>query len=353
MRAPFSHAPPPTRRPTAPLAALCAALAVLTAVPARAAEAGPGGGGRWTLGFENDTMSHPSSDRDYTMGFFLSRSYPDAEGPRVLWALSGGNVTASWWTLANRIFTPKGLTSRAVIPGDRPYANLWTLAGGYSRPYGPVTWSEIEYQIGVLGTRTGDTFQTAAHEIFPSHGLPEGWTHQVGDGGSATLLWHAGLNRVLIAEPNRRFRLTGGAGVEAGYWVRGFAHLALHLGVPRVADVGWRPDAPTLEMNRFGPVPAPLDGAPVWIAYGVSAWSYNELLQGAWSRDNDLTYGRGDLETWVHQASVGVDLTRLLHVVPFLRRVHLHYVEHFASQQLKTSGGRSEYWGGVYLSVET
>jgi hypothetical protein len=329
-------------------AVLCAVLAL--AATARAAE--PGGNGRWLLGFENDTMSHPSSDRDYTMGFFLSRSYAGTGGPKVLWALSGGGVEASWWTLANRIYTPKGLTTTTVIPDDRPYANLWTLAGGYTRPYGAVTWSEIEVQLGVLGTRSGDALQTAAHEFFPSHGLPEGWRHQVGDGGSATFLWHAGLNRVLIPVPPRRFRLTGGLGAEAGYWVRGFAHLTLHLGVPREAGPAWRPDMATLETNRFGAVPAPGDGAPVWITYGVSAWSYNELLQGAWSGDNDLTHGRGDMETWVHEASIGFDLSPVLHRIGLPRRLHAHYAEHFQSQQLKTTGGRSEFFGGVYLSLD-
>jgi hypothetical protein len=341
------------RPPTLPLLLLLLVLwpgVILTATPALAADTGSSG--RWTLAFENDTMSHPSSDRDYTMGFFLTRSYGGDDEPKILWALSGGDVSASWWTLANRIYTPKGLTSSTVIPGDRPYANLWTLAGGFSRPHDEFTWSEIEYQVGVLGTATGDAFQTAAHELFPSHGLPEGWDHQIGSGGSATVLVHLALNRVLVGEEGRRFRLTGGAGAEAGYWGRAFAHVTLHLGVSPVADAGWRPDTPTLDTNRFGADPAPLDGGPVWISYGLSAWVYNQLLQGAWTGDNDLTYGQSDMATWVHDASIGFDLTPVLHYVPFLRRTHLHYVEHFRSQQLKTDGGRSEYWGGLYLSVE-
>jgi len=320
----------------------CAALLPCAAGTARAE-------GRWRFGFENDTMSHPSSDRDYTMGFFLSRSYAGADAPRLLWALSGGGVTASWWAIGNRIFTPKGLTSRAVVPGDRPYANLWTLSGGYTRAIGFVTWTEVEWQLGVLGTPTGDVFQTAAHHVFPNHGVPEGWDHQIGGGGSGTVLWHWGVNRVLDGPPGERYRVTGGLGAEAGYYVRGFAHLTLHLGVPESADEGWRPDMATLELNRLGPAPAPGDGAPVWIAYGVSAWSYNELLQGAWSGDNDLTYEPGDLETWVHEASIGLDFSALLHRIGLPRRLHLHYAETWRSQQLSTVGGRSEYWGGVYL----
>jgi Outer membrane protein LpxR len=338
------------RLPLPPLLFLPIAVGLLVLGPAIARAADAARSGRWTLAFENDTMSHPSSDRDYTMGFFLSRSYAGDDGPKVLWALSGGGVEASWWTLANQIFTPKGITLSDVIPGDRPYADLWSLAGGYSRAVDSVTWTEIEVQLGLLGTSTGDAAQTLAHEWVPSHGLPEGWRHQIGDGGSATFLWHAGLNRILLGVPERPYRLTGGAGVEAGYYVRGFAHLTLHLGVPRDGDAAWRPDSPTLDLNRFGAAPAPGDGAPVWIAYGVSAWSYNELLQGAWSGDNDLTYGRGAMETWVQEASIGVDLTPLLHPIPFLRWAHLHYAEHFSSQQLNTTGGRSEYWGAVFLS---
>jgi len=360
---PAPDRPPPRRRAAfRPWAAwvLCWALGVGMAGAAHAADAP--GGGRWIVSFENDTMSHPSSDRDYTMGLSVSRSYAGAPKPpwarTLLAALQGlhgddaGGAVASWWEAGTRNFTPKNIKRKTPIPDDRPYASLLYVSAGYVRQQSADSWVETELQLGLLGTNAGKIVQTDLHHVFPSPGLPEGWDHQIGAGGSATFLYHLGANRLLTGARGgpAKYRLTGGAGTELGYYVRAFAHLTLHLGDTRTTRRAWRPDASSLDLNRYGVAAAvPGDAAPVWIAYGVSAFAYNELLQGAWSGTNDVTIAHSDMETWVHQASIGIDLSFVLRFLG-LPGPRLVYSEQWRSQQLKTLHGRSQYWGGLYLS---
>jgi hypothetical protein len=323
--------------------------------------------------FENDMMGHPSSDRNYTMGlaYIESRNGPPTVGPDVLYdGLTGlnrllrvdsegpGRYSQSFWTIGSTNFTPSDLTVSAPIPNDRPYASLLYLGVGYQNPQDGFT-TETELQLGVLGTNIGHYVQTRIHRICCRDKIPQGWDNQIGQGGSPTFLYHTRWLKT-FAESDT-YRLIGSIGAEAGYYVRGMAGGVLAYGLTGAdldavrlggSATGLRPQAQgtMADLDRSPPIHS--KGFAVWLEYEASLMAYNELLQGAWTGTNRLTYGPNEIDRFVQRASAGVDLAFLIKLIPSLANdeFHLYFTQAWRSRDIKAAPYGNHYWGGITVS---
>lgn len=254
-------------------------------------------------------------DRDYTMG--IGVEFFQDQGALYLFdnllgrlgRLAGfdrrcGRVYQSY-LLGSLNYTPDDIGNPAPIFDDRPYASLLYLANKKvvaddRRALG------IEVVVGALGLDIARDVQTALHGWYRDVAGadepvdPQGWQHQISDGGEPTL-------RVRVAD-SRRF-------AQGRYW--DLAHSwDLNLGFQTNAGVGLSGRVGQLDspfwsipydpINRGNFVPA-MNGDEwyVWGAAHVRAIAYDALLQGQF-RDSEVTVDYDDMRQFVWEAGVGI-----------------------------------------------
>jgi hypothetical protein len=97
------------------------------------------------------------------------------------------------------VFTPSDLGARQVVAGDRPYASLFFVSSGrrYTNPEFNVAY-DSSLTVGVLGLAAAESVQHALHSITGST-QPEGWSHQISDGGEPTARYSLARQALLTA----------------------------------------------------------------------------------------------------------------------------------------------------------
>jgi hypothetical protein len=281
-----------------------------------------------------------------------------------------------FWALGSTNFTPSRLTEPAPIHNDRPYASLLYLGAGYqASAFGDVL-AESEFRFGVLGTNIGHYVQTRIHRVCCPEKIPQGWDNQIGDGGSPTFLYH--LRYLFPVETPRPeySRLYFTLGGEVGWYVRGLAGVALAIGgsprdleairlggsasgaTPFIVRPGLEKldsqEASPQRQSRPKPASSRSRGLGFWFEYEASLMGYNQLLQGAWSGTNRVTFSSSDMTRVVHRASAGVDLAFIPKLLPWLhdKEFHVYYTQGFRSRDLKVAPYGNHAWGGITFSVD-
>ncbi len=256
-----------------------------------------------------------NEDRDYTMGIgvevFQDRGpfYLMGDLARRVEPLLGFDRRCSRtyrsFMIGSVTYTPDDIGDPAPIFDDRPYASLLYLANKQvvadaRRALG------VELVVGALGLGIAGEVQTALHGWYRDVSGsdlpvdPQGWAHQISDGGEPTA-------RLRIVDSRR---LAHGSGWDLAHaW-------DLNLGFQTNAGIGLSARAGRLNspfwslpydpINRGNFVPSVHGGELyVWAAGQLRAVGYDALLQGQF-RDSEVTVDYDDMRKLVWEAGVGV-----------------------------------------------
>ena len=335
---------------------------------------------RASLAVENDMWGRPRSDDNYTMGVAASRHLPALPSDPILrssfdlleridtsvFGLRPAKLASATWTFASTNFTPKDITDRAPQYNDRPYASLFYYGVGYAKEIDDVV-RESGFEIGVLGTGIGKSVQTGIHRLCCRDRLPSGWDNQIGAGGPPTFLYRARWSPKIaeVTWPGGgRFAARYSYGFNLGYYTRALAGFTLNYGASAsdfddLGQVGGgstvlKPyrTSPGINEEWLTPLRASPKGFALWLDYELSAFAYNQLLEGAWFGRNNVTFDNSQIRRVVHKIGVGAEITFLSMWLGVNRDAdtRVYWMQSFRSEDLKGPAGRRHYWGGLYLT---
>lgn len=325
----------------------------------------------WSLYLDNDLLVPTPRDQDYTGGMSITQAGRDAARGLSLDPLLGGINT--WLGMEEEapeagrqqlharqlgfaIFTPGDMEKADLSVGDRPYASLLYLAN--TRLMLDQNQADTVHQttltLGVLGLPLTARLQQGFHELIDSQ-EPQGWEHQISDGGEPTFRYSHAMQRLLRSGQVGSLRYEIKPSVEAGVGFITDANAAISVRLGRISTPWWSfaPDraeyflqpSPGLA-GRDAPVDADAD-APrelyVWAGAKARVRPWNALLQGQF-RASDLTYGGSEVRPLLFEAWAGV--TRQIN-----RDYWLSWVLRYQSSELRTPlGDRDLLWGSLFIN---
>ena len=320
-----------------------------------------------TIAIDNDLLSFGDRDFDYTGGGAVTLTGRRAKESRfsldrVLGLLDRLVPSTTWdstvplFTLHSRqigliAFTPDDLNNPEPIFDDRPYASLAYIANArtfVSDPARPVY--ETSFTLGVLGLDLAKAIQRGIHEGLDLDEVPEGWDHQISDGGEPTFRFTWGRQALLASNfqsDEREYELKWRLEASAGYLTEGSVALSGRWG--RINTPWW---SFTPERADYVSQPAPVIGTAlrenvrelyVWAGVKARLRAYNAFLQGQF-RSSDVEFSSNEIEHIVTEAWVGVTWQ----ISPVFR---LSYAARYQSADLEQGpGSRDLRWGGVIIS---
>ena len=369
-------------------------------------------GSSWSVVMDQDWFQLDKiarhTDRNYTMGFGLSRagSVVRNQGHDVLLRLTEaalerlvpvpertvGTARRKLWSslryedcgqsqafvemLHGTAFTPDSIEDPSPIGDDRPYAFLlgWTVRRVTSTNGGKAAWTS-ELTVGHVGSTLGRDVQRGIHRAIHKN-PPEGWENQIHNTGVSILgvpvaryglsyerqlgavtwqrIGHAILGHdcdgECAAKPGRRaMEVTVEGGGEIGYYTTASIGTRLRLG--SFASPFW-----TARQNPLGGVGArgvskhtlPIDFFA--FAGGRSRLvGYNLLLSGYGTSAGPVRVEQRRVRRLVHEweAGVAAEWEYRRH-----RSVQLSWVvDAGRSPEFKGPLARSHHWGGFYLTA--
>lgn len=320
--------------------------------------------GGWTLYLDNDALTPTQRDEDYTGGLALTLAGRRAEEfplplDPILGALDA-RVLGERCDRAHQLhslqfgllaFTPGDIDAQALLAGDRPYASLLYLASGrsYVSDFDGTVY-HTSLTLGVLGTALVPQVQDGIHGVLGVQ-RPQGWDHQIADGGEPTLRYAVTRQDRLAAAatgPRSRYELKGAMAASLGYLTEASGALSLRWGM---INTPWWSGPP--DRVEYIAEPAPATGGSmmrsdirelyVWAGVKGHLRAYNAFLQGQF-RSSDLDYSPDQLQVLIGEAWVGV-------TVQMVGEVRLSWVLRYQTSELRVEpGDRSLLWGGLVLS---
>jgi hypothetical protein len=413
--------------------AVCAGLSLVQPREAPAACTVEPGHAGITIHLDNDTFKSPPTDRDYTTGFDVVLSGHFVQ--EMPWLFRWPTVVPLNWLdrnlrvvdlddrlcftnrdrsrdtceFTNQIpghqsnafrlgltyFTPREsvLGSKDPQHDDRPYASILFFAAEHTSSRDRFALTS-EFTFGILGLDIAKFLQTHYHHVA-GFVEPEGWRHQISNGGEPTVKYRLSLHDLIVdsywsrppagyahdraissdTDPydDRWFDVTGDAEVNAGFYTNLAVGARARLGlidssfssshrVP-VGPVSTLPGpgAKNAEVNlasvhneSAGEPPNRRRERPrvsevyVWIGGGWTGWLFNELMQGG-VRHSDVTIGfKSDpavpdtrLRCSVFDVESGITVR--------LRRISLMYQYSYNTALFSGTNTRPQSWGGFYV----
>jgi hypothetical protein len=275
----------------------------------------------WTLRIDDDFLALAGRDADYTGGFAYTLNDDDPVGPRWLaraldWiddalraSRAGMQAEARAFEIGVQLFTPRDLTAEEALADDRPYANLvYASTSSLARDEARDVVRQTSFTIGVLGLPIIGDLHRALHELLQSP-LPNGYAHQISDGGEPTFRYAFSSEHLLARGTlgERPYSARFGFTANAGYLTDASFEIAIRSGPervpwwsapPRLADYAGQP--PMRSASTAAPRGVVLDGG-----LAVRARVYNAFLQGQ-VRHSDVTFAWGELNHLLLEAWFGV-----------------------------------------------
>jgi hypothetical protein len=241
-----------------------------------------------------------------------------------------------------QLFTPRDLAAEEALPDDRPYANLVyasssTLAYDEERDI----VRQTTFTIGALGLPLVGDLHRALHELLRSP-LPNGYAHQISDGGEPTFRYAFSSRRLiasgmLAARPySARFGFTA----NVGYLTDASVEIAIRSGPDRVP---WWSEPPSdyagqPPIRAFGDHAASPRGVMFEGGLAVRARAYNAFLQGQ-VRHSDVTFSSSELNHLLLEAWFGLS-------TELESGLAISYSLRWQSPEIATgTGSRSFSWG--------
>ncbi len=325
---------------------LVAAPAALAGEPARS----------WALFADNDLFSPSPTDRDYTGGSGLSYSGPELESDwnlprRILGGLNrllfDGALAQEYSTdtsleIGTYAFTPDDIERPDVVADDRPYSSLVYVSASqnYQQPGTRNSWS-TSLTLGALGLSLFEAGQNAIHPVLGSRDA-NGWTHQISDGGEATLRYSVAYHDYLQSQsPEARLKLTYFG--SAGYLTEAGVALVFRDGLISSPDNRFNPELGAYGERAQTTAAGNARENYFWGGIALKARLYNAFLEGQF-RDSDHTIGRSDLNPVIAEAWVG-------YTHSLSDSYKLSYFLRVQSPEIRTGrANRVVSWGGFVLS---
>jgi hypothetical protein len=310
------------------------------------------------LHVDNDLFAGRERDRDYTGGFAVTVTGESAARglltldpalariDRAIEPLAAASSVHYARQAGLMVFTPGDILSAAPVAGDRPYASLLytTNARMYVADNGRDAWSS-SVTVGVLGLQFASELHDLVHEAVGSES-PQGYAHQVSDGGEPTARYTLARHHLWVADPSGAVDVKTTVQGSVGFLTEASAAVSMRVGR---FNSSWWSFAP--ELTDYVAAPVPTDsraGAArgelyVFVGARVKARAYNAFLQGQF-RENAVEYSYGDIEPIVAQAWIGV-------VTQILEQTQLSYTLNYQTAELREGeGAQSSLWGGVQLA---
>lgn len=295
-----------------------------------------------------------NEDRDYTMGIATEFFWQDKNAG--LYPLDGAVKRIGQWLglhekndkivrsfmLGSVTYTPDDLAETNPIYDDRPYASLIYLTNKRVR-VNKKNAVGVELQVGMLGLDYSGNIQTSLHQFYrdqtgnKSVVDPEGWDHQISDGGELTFRLRMSNSRLLYEAP-RFWDISHTWTATLGYQTNLSVGLSGRLG--GINSSSWT--IPFDPINRGNFLPA-LTGNEWygWIAYRLRLVAYDALLQGQF-KDSDVTFSPNEIRKVIHEGGVGMTFT--YQFMQFTLAINGKTPE-----LANVSDKRNHYWGGMYF----
>ena len=308
---------------------------------------------------DNDLFAGGGDDRDYSWGATLTFGSPEpgrvfAPLDRVRGSLASlvPGRAASAVSRASQAgiiaMTPDDLKAREALPDDRPYANLAFLTSSGLRIDEAGDRSRFtSFTLGMLGTDLAEGMQRAIHEVQGGV-VPNGWSHQISDGGEPTARfvlaeqWLLGDTETAAGDL-RQVKLTVAG--SAGFLTEGSAAISMRWGRIQTPWWSFNPELGDYSTAPVAPVNGYSLGSPEiygFLGARVKVRAYNALLQGQF-RHSDVRVASGDIERL--QAEVWAGFTAAF------SEWQMTYAVHAASREISSGpGARSMVWASVSLT---
>ena len=310
----------------------------------------------WSIAYENDVLVPGSRDQDYTFGLNItfagaaSEDHWSSVHGTVDWLnqklgldpLTQSGIRASKIEYGIFGFTPEDISLSEANPDDRPYSSL-VYAASTRESYDAA--SRISWQstltLGVLGLQLPGELQGELHTIIDSQ-HPNGWDHQISDGGEPTFRYSISRQRLLSASASgREFKSTLQASV--GYITEASWSLSTRAGNIQTPWISFNP-----ELSSYGEKSNPSDIVRVseqfvWAGISLKLRAYNALLEGQF-RDSAVTYDSDDINRGIVEAWVGYTLA-LEDGYSFTYSIRGH-----SSELKRGDADRNVIWGGVLIT---
>ena len=273
----------------------------------------------WTLRIDDDFLALAGRDADYTGGVAYTLDDGGPVGPRWLagaldWiddALrvpsAGSPAAPRAFEIGVQLFTPRDLTAEQALPDDRPYANLlYASTSSLARDEARDIVRQTTFTIGVLGLPLVGGLHRALHQLLQSP-LPNGYAHQISDGGEPTFRYAFSSQHLLASgmHGSRPYSARFGFTANVGYLTDASAEIAIRSGPERAP--WWSAPPPVSGYAGQPPIRAGSAASPRGVVLegglAVRARVYDAFLQGQ-VRRSDVTFAWGELnhlllETWL------------------------------------------------------
>ena len=303
----------------------CFTVLAATAPSCVTAADGASNDGGWTLRIDDDFLALGERDADYTGGVAYPLNDDAPVGPRWLAraldlvddalrvprAGSPGEPRA--FEIGVQLFTPRDLTAEEALPDDRPYANLvYASSSSMARDEARDVVRQTTFTIGVLGLPIIGDVHRALHQLLQSP-LPNGYAHQISDGGEPTFRYAFSSEHLLASGTlgERPYSARYGFTVNAGYLTDASAEIAIRSGPERVP--WWSSPPPLSDYAGQPPMrsagPSSPRGVVLEGGLAVRARAYNAFLQGQ-VRHSDVTFAWGELNHLLLEAWLGISAQR-------------------------------------------
>jgi hypothetical protein len=302
---------------------------------------------RWAVGFDNDFLVPGSRDQDYTYGLSILHTGVDLDGELYfaplnliegMLGLDPGSRQAVEFGLYG--FTPEDIEQSEADPNDRPYASLVYAATRSERIY-PLRGTVISSQltVGILGLDMVGDLQKGMHSVIDGD-TPQGWRHQISDGGEPTFRYSLARQQ-LLGDPTDRLEVKHTQSVSVGYITEASWGLSLRTGQ---LNSPWHNFHP--EQASYAETSTQLTNRSVerffWAGIAVKARLYNTFLQGQW-RDSAVEYSSSDLRHLIIEAWVG-------YTHGFPNGVFVSYgLRGHTSEIRHGKADRNVVWGGIMV----
>ncbi len=315
----------------------------------------------WSLQMDNDLLTPKNHDRDYTGGIAVTFA-----GKRVQqWPISLDSTLKKFnrWLAVTDVdnrptlhslqvgiaaFAPQDLTRDDVNIDDRPYASLVYLANSrQSLEDSGRTAIQSTLTVGILGTHIAKVLQKEIHKLSKSDS-PQGWKHQIANGGEPTLRYTYASQHLLINSDDRlRFEVKYSNEGSLGFLTEVNSSISARWGfiktpwwsfAPDRAEYFSQPSAGLLKASRRG-----TSEFYIWTGAKIRARAYNAFLQGQF-RDSELRYDWQEVRPVLAEAWLGVTKQITTHT-------RLSWIMRYQSSELRGGNGdRDLVWGSVLLN---
>ena len=340
----------------------------------------------WGINIDQDFFVKPlglNEDRNYTMGAGIAASSAGFNESFLLWPLRGvlelfgqreyfvprrsrridpvHYYPASIMLVGNG-FTPDSLAARDPLFEDRPYGSILGFSMKLSRlNRESLVYRSVSLTIGALGLDLSKEFQTWVHiNLFNGTEtrdpvIPQGWKHQISQGGEPTLLFHYQIKRLITQYPivprsGIAAELSSAVDVTGGYYTLASAYPIVRMG--RVLQNNWVNDLKPLsiiERNPRVPLGGASDGFEFYVFGSVRpvAMLYNALLMGQF-RSSVHKFSFDEVRHLYLEWNYGLGF-----FIPYGRFRGLRGILSVAGRtsEFRSSLSREHHWGSLYLVV--